>query len=211
MKIAIFGVGNYTEVIVELCNECGYDNIDLYHFNEQRVNEILNNYKVVGTYEDFIKNKDYKIPVFVAIGDNKVRGKWLDKLRDLGFKTPKLIHPKAYVSPSAVILDGCYIHANAFVWTKSKLGNNSIVSPNAMVAHHVTIGKNSLISANSMVGSYNILGDNVLFGINACSISSSKIKIGKNTIIGANSLITKSVSDNSVMVGSPAEQIKNNE
>lgn len=211
MKIALFGVGNYTEVLIELCTDCGYKEIELFHFNTERIGDVLNNCKVVGTYDDFIANKDYNIPVAVAIGDNKIRGEWLKKLRDIGFKTSSLIHPQAFVSPSAIIGRACYIHAKAFIWTKAALGDNCIVSPNAMLAHHVSVGKNCLISANSMIGSYNRLGDNVLIGINACSISSPNIEIGNHSTVGANSLVTKSVKEYTVVIGSPAKTLIKNE
>lgn len=211
MKIAIFGVGNYTEVLIELCKDCGYEEIYLFHFNNERIGEVLNSCEVVGTYDDFISNKDYQLPVAVAIGDNKIRGEWLDKLRSLGFSTPSLINPQSFVSPSARIEQSCYIHAKAFIWTKTTLGDNSIVSPNAMLAHHVNVGKNCLISANSVIGSYNTIGDNVLIGINACTISSKKIQIGKHSTVGANSLVIKSVTDYSTVIGSPAKVLIKNE
>lgn len=210
MKIALFGVGNYTEVLIELCIDCGYSEIELFHFNTEKVGDVLNNCKVLGTYDDFIGNKDYNTPVAVAIGDNKIRGECLDNLKSLGFTTPPLIHPQAFVSPTAMIGKACYIHAKSFIWTKTILGNNCIVSPNAMLAHHVNVGKNCLISANSMIGSYNRLGDNVLIGINACSISSPNIEIGNHSTVGANSLVTKSVKNHTVVIGSPAKTLVKN-
>ena len=208
MKINLFGVGNYTEVMIELCRDCGYNQIDLHHYNESKTGEMLMGCKVFGTYDQFIETSNKTELVAVAIGDNKKRGEWLDKFRRLGFSTPNLIHPKAYVASSVVIGKANYIHANAFLWTKVRIANNCIVSPNAMIAHHTRISRNCLISANSMVGSYNKLGNNVLFGIGACSLSDANISIGNHSIIGANSLVTTTIEKNTVVVGSPAKELK---
>tara|TARA_B100001146_G_scaffold219559_1_gene226951 strand:- start:835 stop:1464 length:630 start_codon:yes stop_codon:yes gene_type:complete len=206
MLVNILGIGNYTEVIIELCLEVGYTDIKLFHFQEDRNDEYIMGYKIEGSYDTLLKSKSNSC-VVVGIGDNKTRGLLLNKFRDSGFKTPSLIHPDSYISKSAIIGEAVYIHSKAFVWTKVSIGNNSIVSPNAMISHHTKVGENCLISANSMVGSYNTLGENVLFGINSSSLSKKEIEIGDNVIIGANSLVTKRISSNSKVLGSPAKKI----
>lgn len=50
------------------------------------------------------------------------------------------------------------------------------------------------------------LGDNVYIGNNAIILPG--VKIGSNAIVGAGSVVTKEVSDNSVVAGNPAKFIK---
>lgn len=210
MKVAIFGIGNYAEVIIELCLDLNYSIVSLYHFNSERNGEKVMGYSIIGCYEDFIRENKEDIAVVVAIGDNKLRNELLNKFRNLGFNTLNLIHPSAYISKSAKIGFGVYIHANSFVWTQSIISNNVILSPFAMVAHHTFIGEGVSISANAMVGSYVEINERVMVGINA-GIISKKIIIGCDSIIGASSIVLNSIEPKTVVVGNPAKQIINRE
>lgn len=208
MKISILGIGNYSEVVMELCKETGHEIDSLFHFDSSRNGEKIDGYQIKGDYQDFITNYEEgtKINVVVGIGDNSTRCKWLNLLREKGFNTINLIHPTAYISPSATIGSGVYIHASSFVWTKSYIGNNVIISPKAMVAHHVSVGEGCLISANSVVGSYVTLEKRITVGINA-GIISKMINIGSDSIIGANSMVLKSFPKDSVIIGTPGKRL----
>ena len=207
MEVVVLGIGNYSEVIIELCLDIGHDIEALYHFDSSRNNEKIMGYKIQGSYKDFLIEPK-KSAVVVAIGDNILRAKWLNQLRNKGYFTPSLIHPLAYISPSSQIGSAVYIHANSFIWTKVKIFNNVIISPHAVVAHHTTIGEASHISANSTIGAYVTIEENVLVGINA-GIISKPINIGANSILGANSMIVGNVPKNAIMIGTPGKKHKN--
>jgi len=66
------------------------------------------------------------------------------------------------------------------------------------------VGRKKLID-NTFSGAPKI-GDNVDIGVSAIIIGN--IQIGNNVTIGAGAVITKNVSDNSVMVGNPANLLK---
>lgn len=203
MNLIIFGIGNYAEPIIELCQDCGHSIAGLYHYNSDRTGEIVMGYKILGDYNDFL-NHTSEGNIVVAIGDNKLRSEKLNYFRSLGYQTPSIIHPTAYISNSAILGKGVYIHAKAFVWTKSIIENNVVISPNAMIAHHAQIAEGCLISANSVVGSYVRLDKRVMVGINAGIISKS-IVIGSDTMIGANAMVINGVEPNSIMIGTPAK------
>lgn len=80
------------------------------------------------------------------------------------------------------------------VGARCKLGDNCTIHQNCTIGDRnggrPTIGDNVMIYAGSM-----ILGD---------------INVGNNSIVGANSVVTKSFSDNSILVGTPAKNIRQN-
>ena len=92
---------------------------------------------------------------------------------------------------------------------KGTLGN-TLISKGAKIdnlvhiAHNVKIGKNSMIIAQAMIGG------NAVEIIHDFSFSCIRdaITIGSNVMIGLGSLVTKSVPDNEIWMGSPAEDLK---
>ena len=74
------------------------------------------------------------------------------------------------------------------------------------VAHNVDIGENSIITACAEISGSCIIGKNTWLAPNVAIING--IKIGENVTIGMGSVVTKSVQDNEVMVGAPAEPLE---
>lgn len=74
------------------------------------------------------------------------------------------------------------------------------------VAHNVVIGENSIITACAEISGSCIIGKNVWLAPNTAVING--IKIGNNVTIGMGAVIIKSVPDNEVMVGTPAEPLE---
>lgn len=79
-----------------------------------------------------------------------------------------------------------------------------------VVGARCKIGKNCIIHQNCTIGDRNggrpIIGNNVI--IYAGAMLLGNITIGDNSIIGANSVVTKNCPPNSIMVGTPARNIR---
>ncbi|MCX7549974.1 NeuD/PglB/VioB family sugar acetyltransferase [Xanthomarina sp. F2636L] len=205
--IFLIGVGNYTEVIIELALDCGYHIKGLYHYNHDRVGETVLGIPIIGCTEDLYLKDINGMQFAVTMGNNAMRNEIASKLRNLGAKTPNLIHPRAFISPSATLGQGCFIHLNAKISTNCTLGNDCVIDFNSLVAHHAVLGDACYMSSLAMVGSYCNLGERVLLGMNSLVIP-LKLTIGNDCIIGAKANVTKSFPDNCVLIGNPARKIK---
>ena len=64
----------------------------------------------------------------VAIGNNTLREQLTQKLVAASFKLAVVIHPRAFVSPSAVVDSGSAVKAGAILGTEARLGLGSIVN-----------------------------------------------------------------------------------
>ena len=82
------------------------------------------------------------------------------------------------------------------------IGNNVTMAPRVHVICHDASTK--MFLGYTKIGRVTI-GDNVFIG--ADTVILPGVSIGNNVIIGANSTVTKSIPDNSVAVGSPANVI----
>ena len=86
------------------------------------------------------------------------------------------------------------------------VGKNSMIDNLVHIAHNVYIGNNACIAAQTGIsGSVNI-GNNVTVGGQVGF--AGHINIGQNVVIAAKSGVTKNISDNSVVAGFPAIDIK---
>lgn len=106
--------------------------------------------------------------------------------------------------------DGTYIGNFAHIYCTSKIN----IGKNVLIADRIYITDNlhSYIDINTPIIAQPILqigevyiGDGAWIGENVCIIGAN---VGKQSVIGSNSVVTKSIPDYCVAVGSPAKIIK---
>lgn len=205
--IYLIGVGNYTEVIIELARDCGYVVKGLYHYDGSRTGDNVLGVEILGSTQELYV-QDISTRCFaVTMGDNKLRSQIATKIRTLGGTTPNLIHPGAAVSPSAAIGQGCFIHLDAKISTNCVLGNDCVIDFNGLVGHHATLGDACYMSSLAMVGSYCTIGKRVLFGMNSLILPLG-LTLGDDCIVGGKANVTKSFPSNCLLVGNPARNVK---
>ncbi|MGY5355747.1 PglD-related sugar-binding protein [Wenyingzhuangia sp. IMCC45467] len=204
--IYLIGVGNYTEVIIELAQECGYHVKGLFHYNSSRNGDVILGIPILCSFQQLISNTNIeRVHFAVTVGDNVKRNEIATIIRNkLGY-TPNLIHPLSKISTSAILGTGCFTHAFSCIWTKATLEDDIILGPNSLVSHHSSIGNACYITSHSIIGSYVHIGTNTFIGLNATILPN--ITIGDNCIIGAKSNVTKSIDAHTIVKGNPAKKI----
>lgn len=95
---------------------------------------------------------------FVAIGNNAFRQRVSARLRAAGFSLVTVLHPRAIVSPTAVIGEGSAIMAGAIVGTEARLGEGVIVNCAAVVDHHCRVGDFGHLGVNAAMAGGSVLG-----------------------------------------------------
>ena len=130
-KLLILGAGQYGQVLKEIALATNqYSHIA---FLDDTPSE-----NVVGRLKDYKSFTDNYSDAIVAIGNPEIRMRWLDELSG-HYQIPVIIHPTAYVSPSA------------------KIGRGSIVEPLAIIHTSVVIEEGCIISAGAVVNHNSIL------------------------------------------------------
>lgn len=102
---------------------------------------------------------------------------------------------------------GQYCHLTCA--NRLEIGKGTSILPNVLITdieHEYVPGKSSC-ETDITVGSV-VIGEYVTIGMGARIMGHKNITIGNNCVIGANAVVTKSIPDNSVVVGIPAKIIK---
>ena len=73
--------------------------------------------------------------MFPAVGNYRKRLEMYAKAKRFGFLIPVLIHPEAYVSPSASVGEGTVILPKAVVHTGATIGKECILSIGSLTDH----------------------------------------------------------------------------
>lgn len=148
-NLLILGAGQYGQVVRETAEAMGYF---------ERISFLDDNNPVaVGKFADYLKFSTEYSSAFVAMGNPVLRKKWLEHLKTAGFKLPTLIHPRAYVSPSAVLGEGTVVEAMAVVNTGAVVEKGGLlcagcaVNHNAQIASCCQVDCGAVVAANAQV------------------------------------------------------------
>lgn len=115
------------------------------------------NIRATGKLSDYEKYAETYTHAFVAMGNPKLRLQWIDKLEKAGYILPALIHPKAYVSPSAQLASGVIVEpmvvvqSNAVVKTGCLLCAGCVVNHNAVVEEGCQLDCGAIVMSNAHV------------------------------------------------------------
>ena len=148
-NLLILGAGQYGCVVRETAEAMGcFEKIAFLDDNSPLAMGKL------AAYEGFAR--EYGC-AFVAMGNPALRIQWLEKLELAGYELPVLIHPRAYVSPSAILGKAvivepmAVVNAQAVVETGGLLCAGSVVNHNAYVMPVCQIDCNAVVAANATV------------------------------------------------------------
>jgi len=209
--IYILGVGHNTPVYIDLVESCGYEVLGLYHYDDSRIGEKVHGHLIVDSNENLFSQISLAHMNFaVSVGNNAIRSRLSNTIRQNGGNIPTLIHPTAVVSKYSSIEEGVAIHVNAVVQADASIKKDTVLSYNTSVSHNSTIGEACYLAFNSTIGAYIDVQDFVLIGQAAAIISDKLEYIGHHSIVGAGSVIIKNVEPNSIVVGNPGKVLKKN-
>ena len=155
--LLILGAGQYGVLAKEIAESMGcFANIAFLDDSLPRApschpregEDLLN---IIGTTRDiatFAKDFHY---AFVAIGNSDVRRRLVEQVLSSGMDLATLVHPTAYISPSAQLQKGVCVEPNATVQTKAVVGLASFIASGAVIRHDAIVGEYCYVDCNAVV------------------------------------------------------------
>ncbi len=148
-RLLILGAGGYGQLARETAEAMElFDKIAFLDDNSPRA---------LGKCAEYLRFREEYDCAFVAMGAPALRERWIDALEEAGFSLPPLIHPRAYVSPSAVLDEATIVEAMAVVNTAATVARGglicagSVVNHNAQVLPYCQIDCNAVVAADATV------------------------------------------------------------
>jgi len=151
-NLLILGAGGHGHVVRETAEAMNvFDKIDFLDDNSELAIGKLNDVSEL--------SKDYRY-AFVALGNNELRMEWIQKVEELGYILPVLIHPKAIVSPSASVYPGTIVTMGALVQTNVVIEKGCIIGTGSIIDHDSFIGYGAHIDCGAIVKSHCVVMSN---------------------------------------------------
>ena len=184
--VIIYGCGGHGKTLIDLVRSLGcYQLVGLID-DEIPIGSLVMGLKVLGSAailpDIFQQGIHLAINGIGGIGNPEVRLKAFDLLARRGFTCPAVIHPTAFVEPSAIIKSGVHILAKSYVSSEALIGEGTVLNASVVVSHDCKIGKCVNLSPGAMLAGGVQVGDFVQIGM-AVTINLN-VSVGKGARIG---------------------------
>lgn len=201
-KLIILGAGGHGKVCANIAKDMRkWDEIVFLDDRFSEITKVLD-FGVIGNFDNLEKFKEYEF--FVAIGNNKVRADYINKLENLNLSLVTLIHPSAYVSEFSEIGVGTSIHQFSVINTDSIIGRGCIINTSSVVEHENIIGDFVHLSPNVSLGGQVVVKNFTWIGIGSTIINN--VSVGSNIIVGSHSLLLGDLKISGVYYGHPIKR-----
>ena len=128
-KLLILGAGGYGRTVADVARQLGiYDKIGF--LDDRKVSP-----EVLGTCGEYALFCDENTVIYPAFGDNEIRLSWLERLLQEDISVATIVHPTAYVSPTAKLGAGTVVLPRAVVNTGCEIKEGCILNIGALLDH----------------------------------------------------------------------------
>ena len=130
----------------------------------------------------------------IPFSDGSGRMRCKEFAEELGLWPMSVIHPRAIVSPSAVVGRGCYLAPGVVVSSNAKVAPNSILNLNATFGHDAVSGEHMVVNPGAAISGGVTIGDRVLIGAN--SFVAAGVTVGNDCRVDALTYVGRDLEEN---------------
>lgn len=171
-KILLIGAGGHSKSCIDVIEQHGIYQIAGIIDKDLKNGETVLGYPVIGTDQDLLDLRTEYEYALVTVGQIKtpvLKIKLFNRLVELGYKTPAIISPLAYVSSHAKIGKGTIVMHHALINACASIGENCIINSKALIEHDARVGDHCHISTSAIINGGAEVKQGSFFGSNAVS------------------------------------------
>jgi len=207
MDILIVGAGGHGKVVLDIIRSAGQHRpVGFLDADPGRIGANIHGLDVLGQINLLPKLKSKARGAIVAIGDNRTRLIYAEKLRQEGFELVSAVHPRATVASTAKLGTSVVVSAGAVVGADAAIEDCVIVNSLAIVEHECHIAKGAHICPAAALAGRVSIGETAFIGLGSRIIQC--LSVGRGAVVGAGAVVIADVPDFSTVVGVPARVIK---
>jgi acetyltransferase EpsM len=194
-SILIFGGGGHSKAVIDLIRalDC-YRIAGIVDDHIPPGTEILG-VEVLGGTSQLVQLAGEGVTLAVntvgGIGNYTLRQNVFEILSQAGFHFPTLIHPGAFIEPSAEIDDGVQVLPTAYIGSTARVGFGSIVNAGVIISHDCCIGRVVNLSPGAMLAGGVTIDDYAQVGMGVTI--NLNLRIGRASRIGNGATIKADV------------------
>jgi len=150
---------------------------------------------------------DRSVEFVLGTGSSEARRASAVATHASGWNNPaSLVDETSTVPSSATVGHGAYVNAGVVVGALARIGCFANINRAASIGHHTVVGEFVHVGPGVTLAGEITIGAGAFIGAGAVVLP--RVTIGDGAIVGAGAVVTKDVSPFSVVLGSPARELK---
>ena len=194
-SILIYGGGGHGKALIDLIRSLGTFSVLGVVDDSLPVGSEIMGVQVLGGSGSLVKLHELGLQ-FAAnavggIGNISSRISVFERLQHNGITCPALIHPTAFIEPSAILAEGVQVMPHAYVGSEAHLNFGAIINTGAIVSHDCVVGQYANLSPGAILAGEVSVGEATLLGMSVTV--NLRVNIGDHARIGNGATIKQDV------------------
>jgi acetyltransferase EpsM len=199
--IIIYGAGGHGKALIDLLRILGTYSIAGIIDDDPHAGPFIMEVPVLGGSNILGKLIEQEVHLAAnavgGIGNITSRINVFERLVKAGFSCPSLVHPTAFVEPSAHLAEGVQVMPHAYVGSEARVGFGAIINTGTIVSHDCVLGDYANLSPGAILAGEVTVGKATLVGMGVTV--NLRVKIGNQARIGNGSTIKQDVPDSGIV------------
>ncbi|WP_141730821.1 NeuD/PglB/VioB family sugar acetyltransferase [Oligoflexus tunisiensis] len=206
MRLFVIGHGGHAKVVAEAARLLGYSVTFIIHETQKLPTDgdVIEE-TFLHKHPQILMEADAGIILGVgSVGYPEIRRKVIEKFHVFRSRFVSVVHPRAYIAPSALLNPGVFVAMGALVGTSARIEPHAIVNSGSIVDHDCHIHQGVHIAPGSTLSGNVSIGEWTHIGIGAKVIQG--IQIAASVVVGAGAVVTRPIDvESSTWWGVPAK------
>lgn len=205
-SVVLIGGGEHARVLAAAVSAGGGDAICGY-LDSERSRELEQDHGVswLGTDQAFRGDgASWGLLAFGGVESSGRRRGAVERLTPQLAGWANVVHPTAWVAPTAHLGEGTAVLAGAIVNAGASVGSHCIINTGAVIEHDVVLGDHVQVGPRAALGGGVTVGADAYIGLGA--LVRDHVSIGAAAVVGMGAVVVAGVRDGARVMGVPARE-----